>query len=208
MSIFQKLDVLNRAERRRQEAARWKIEIKGYDKNGKLVGIRRTHGTNNNNWGRFLSSILTGCALSGQAVAIMNNIANAAKNVYTYSDAPSSVNFQPFNETANVTGKATQLYIQLGTGTTPATRANYVLENPITGTASITFAFTDLGASVVGSTTITFGASQSPTELALYITTCVAGNPSVSETFMLDHSVFSALPGAVSFTITYTITLG
>lgn len=155
--------------------------------------------TNTDIYGNFWAAMMTGAAAAGTKNISIKNTSGTAETVYLYSGTGNNCfGFVP-------TGKSGGLNaVQLGTGTTPATRADFKLQTPISGT--ITEAWSYASGQCSASGTINYGTAQAPTEVVFMLSPYV---PSLTDSdfFVFDHTVFSALPSSTSFIIAYSMNL-
>jgi hypothetical protein len=173
----------------------------------KPVVRRVAHGTNTVNWGRILKLFLDQVGAGGSLNA-------------TLIDSGGVVRTGVFKSGVTRIGTITYILVgigssavvdlgvlgRLGTGTTPASRTDFNLATPQGSFFSLASGYND--ADVVTLTgTASFGSPISPTEAGLFIE---LGNTAIGgkARYMLDRSVFTALPPGTVFTATWTITLG
>jgi hypothetical protein len=166
------------------------------DENGKVVGkTKKTAGLNTNNFGTLLAGILNASSTTVNVLSTSNT--SEAVGLHQNGGAsPANFNY------ANLSS----LFIQLGTGTTAPTRADYALETPIAGVALMATTYIAGTGVITGSATLYYSAAVAPSELVLYIKYWASGIGSMYYT-VIDHAVFTALPSAVSFTIIYEAAL-
>ena len=175
---------------------KWIVSIRN-DTTGEVRSVRML---NTDNYANLLCSFLGGVPnqatpASGYSTFSVVDTSGNTDTLYQYMIGNSNCWLTP----------TTSLFVQLGTGTTAATRADHALQTPIAGTSNIAFSYTAGAASMTASATITYTASESPSEVGLFIYVQDTANAAVA--VMIDHAVFTPLTAGLTFTITYTIDL-
>lgn len=179
---------------------KWQYKITALDANGKPKAVRMGHGLNNDNWGYFLMAL----GLSGTSgfTSYFTGVRSDGTNETTVS-AWGSTGASFFN--SNNSTLPAGMFVQLGTGTVAAARTDIELNTPITGEFGVVGSYAGGSASTITYTaTASYTSSYAPTEMAL----CLRNQVAQTFYFLLDRTVFAALPSSQTFTVTYTITLG
>jgi hypothetical protein len=173
----------------------------------KPVVRRVAHGTNTVNWGRILKTFLDTVGASGVSSVTLRDDAGTGRTGRFKRGA--TTNTTVFWSTALGAGGPVALGVlgRLGTGTTPASRTDYNLETPQGSYFSLTSNYADADA-VTLTGTASFASPISPTEAGLFIELGNAVSGGGKARYMLDRTVFTALPPGTIFTATWTITLG
>jgi hypothetical protein len=164
------------------------------------------HGTNTVNWGRILKTFLDTVAAGGiQSVTLRDDDGTDRTGKLKLGLTESGgIIFEgeifgtPFPVGLGVLGR-------LGTGTTPASRADYNLQTPQGSYFTVESNYFD-GDVVFLTGTASFASPISPTEAGLFIElgdTNIGGKAR----YMLDRSVFSPLPAGTLFTVRWDIIL-
>jgi hypothetical protein len=181
-------------------AAKWSCRIQALNEKGEVIDERVIDNQlNTDNWGYFLAGIFSTTSQAGSKTIPISDTLGTFPTVYTYYYQ--SGGFSAFNRTD---GGPAGPFFQLGSGATPATRADIVLQTPITGTQGLTATYLAGSGVVSMGGTISYAATHQPTECALYINWAEGIQELI---FLIDHQVFAALAAALTFTVAWTITL-
>jgi hypothetical protein len=174
----------------------------------KPVVRRVAHGTNTVNWGRILKTFLDQVTAEGTLNITLRDDTGVDRTGKFKSGAVGIIfdnwiywvitSGPPVSDTFAALGR-------LGTGTTPASRTDYNLETPQGSYFGLTSGYAD-GDAVTLTGTASFASPISPTEAGLFIE--LGNGADGKASYMLDRTVFTALPPGTVFTATWTITLG
>ncbi|MBI2938106.1 MAG: hypothetical protein HYY22_07870 [Thaumarchaeota archaeon] len=149
-------------------------------------------------FGEILAYVWTGTGSSGSLSATgLTDITNTAQTAYVYSTAQTNVMFDTGSAGSNI-------LLQIGTGNTAATRADYVIQTPVeTAVGTSVPSYSNGNVSLSGVVTTT--ASRSVTEAGLYIE--VKNTAGTDVQLMLWRAVFSAVavPSGGQITVTFTV---